>query len=157
MAAGFEPRPKEAGAFGASSDPGASLAAEQLPSRQTVAANGRFISAFFHTNCRAEARDSLGLAVADVVADGPAFRVGRWGIQDKAAYQLDPLSPIIGYRIGAIHFLAQRYDEAIAVLKKIANDSPTFPSAHLLLAWSYWGKGMYPQSVKELLWNKVFA
>jgi tetratricopeptide (TPR) repeat protein len=65
------------------------------------------------------------------------------------AYQLDPLSPIISYRIGGVYFLARRFDEAIAVLKKIASENPTFPSAHLLLAWSYWAKRMYPQSVEE--------
>ena len=36
------------------------------------------------------------------------------------AYQLDPLSPIIGYRVGAIHIWARQYDEAIVVCKKVA-------------------------------------
>ncbi len=70
------------------------------------------------------------------------------------AYQLDPLSPIISFRIGAVHFLARRFDEAIAVLKRIVSENPTFPAAHLLLAKSYWGKGMYPQVVEE--W-KIFG
>jgi len=70
------------------------------------------------------------------------------------AHQLDPLSPIISYRIGAVHFLARRYDEAIAVYQKIVNENPTFGAAHHGLAWAYWGKRMYPQAVEE---SKTFG
>ena len=65
------------------------------------------------------------------------------------AYQLDPLSPIIGYRVGAIHIWARQYDEAIVVCKKLANENPTFAVAHFCLARAYWGKRMYPEVIEE--------
>jgi eukaryotic-like serine/threonine-protein kinase len=66
------------------------------------------------------------------------------------AHQLDPLSPIISWEVGFIHILSRRYDEAIAVCKKLASDDPTFVTAHLCLTQAYWGKRMYPQVIEEL-------
>ena len=65
------------------------------------------------------------------------------------AHQLDPLSPIISYRVGGIHIMARQYDEAIAVCQKLANENPTFALAHYCLACAYWGKRMYPQVIEE--------
>ena len=65
------------------------------------------------------------------------------------AHQLDPLSPIISYQVGYVHIAARRYDEAIVVCKKLANENPTFAPAHECLADAYWGKGMYPQVIEE--------
>jgi serine/threonine protein kinase len=66
------------------------------------------------------------------------------------AHQLDPLSPIISTEVGFIHILARRYDEAIVVCKKVANENPTFAFVHRdCLARAYWGKRMYPQVIDE--------
>ena len=66
------------------------------------------------------------------------------------AHQLDPLSPIISTEVGFIHILARRYDEAIVVCKKLANENPTFAFVHKdCLARAYWGKRMYPQVIDE--------
>jgi serine/threonine protein kinase len=65
------------------------------------------------------------------------------------AHQLDPLSPIISARVGLIHIWARQYDEGIAVCQKLANENPTFATAHLCLAFGYWGKRMYPQVIAE--------
>ena len=65
------------------------------------------------------------------------------------AHQLDPLSPIITQGLGLVHIAARRYDEAIAVCKKLANENPTFAKAHDCLAFAYWGKRMYPQVIEE--------
>jgi len=65
------------------------------------------------------------------------------------AHQLDPLSPIISTVIGDIHIMARRYDDAIAVCKKVANENETFAQAHDCLARAYWGKRMYPQVIEE--------
>jgi adenylate cyclase len=90
------------------------------------------------------------------------------------AHLLDPLSPIISYRVGAIHIWARQYDEAIVVCKKLASDNPTFAVAHNCLARAYWGKRMYPQVIENgrplasssapetnlillRLWNKDFV
>ena len=66
------------------------------------------------------------------------------------AHQFDPLSPIISTEVGFIHILARRYDEAIVVCKKLANENPTFAFVHKdCLARAYWGKRMYPQGIEE--------
>jgi tetratricopeptide (TPR) repeat protein len=65
------------------------------------------------------------------------------------AHQLDPLSLIIGYDVGIIHLFARRYDEAIAVCKKLASENPTYAPAHACLADAYVGKRMYPQVIEE--------
>ncbi len=67
----------------------------------------------------------------------------------KRAYELDPLSPIIGYRLGTADAWARHYDDAIAVCKKVANDNPTFALAHECIAAAYRRKGMYPQAIAE--------
>jgi len=64
------------------------------------------------------------------------------------AFQLDPLSPITTQALGEINISARRYDEAIAVCKKLAENA-TFASAHLCLALAYWGKRMYPQVIEK--------
>jgi eukaryotic-like serine/threonine-protein kinase len=65
------------------------------------------------------------------------------------AHQLDPLSPLISYRVGAIHIHARQYDEAIVGCKKVASENPTFAAAHDCLADGYWGKRIYPQVIDE--------
>ena len=65
------------------------------------------------------------------------------------AHQLDPLSPIIGTQVGAVHIYARRFDEAIVVCKKVANENPAFAMTHFFLANAYWAKRMYPQVIEE--------
>jgi tetratricopeptide (TPR) repeat protein len=65
------------------------------------------------------------------------------------AHQLDPLSPVIGGVVGLIHTLARRYDETVAVCKKVVSEDPTYALAHRNLAYAYWGKRMYPQVIEE--------
>ncbi len=65
------------------------------------------------------------------------------------AHQLDPLSPIISRVIGSVRVSARQYDEAISVCKQLADENPTFATAHDCLAYAYWGKQMYPQVIEE--------
>ena len=65
------------------------------------------------------------------------------------AHQLDPLSPAISAQVGLNHIWARRYDDAIVVCKKVANENPTFAVAHRWLALAYWAKRMYPQVIEE--------
>ena len=65
------------------------------------------------------------------------------------AHQLDPLSPVISVSAGHVLIHARRYDEAIVVCKKLANENPTFAVAHYCLYLAYWGKRMYPQVIEE--------
>ena len=72
------------------------------------------------------------------------------------AHQLDPLSPGISTDIGWVHICARRYDEAIAICKKVADENPTFARAHLRLADAYWGKHMYPQVIEQSkVWGRL--
>ena len=70
------------------------------------------------------------------------------------ARQLDPQSLIIGQAVGQVDIYARRYDDAIAVCKKLANENPTFAEAHDCLFRAYLGKGMYRQFVEE---QKLFG
>jgi adenylate cyclase len=65
------------------------------------------------------------------------------------AHELDPLSPIISRVKGSVLVSARKFDEAIAVCKKLESDDPTFALAHDCLGWAYWGKHMYPEMVEE--------
>jgi len=66
------------------------------------------------------------------------------------AHQLDPQSLAISVEVGTVYIDARRFDEAIVVCKKVANENPTFADAHTCLASAYWGKHMYPQVIEEL-------
>jgi len=85
-----------------------------------------------------------------------AYDIGMIGGREKEALaeinrasQLEPLSPIITMFVGWVHIDAQRYDDAIVVCKKLANENPTFAKAHMCLAYAYWRKRMYPQVIEE--------
>jgi tetratricopeptide (TPR) repeat protein len=65
------------------------------------------------------------------------------------AYQLDPLSPIISYRLGTVYIYARQYDAGIVICKKLAMENPTFAMAHDCLGYGYWAKRMYPQVIEE--------
>ncbi len=66
------------------------------------------------------------------------------------AHQLDPLDRVISIQVGHIHIWARRYDEAIAVCKKVADENPTFAMVHRsCLAKAYWGKRMYREVIEE--------
>ncbi|MGA9304511.1 MAG: tetratricopeptide repeat protein, partial [Candidatus Sulfotelmatobacter sp.] len=70
------------------------------------------------------------------------------------AHQLDPQSLAISVEVGTVYIDARRFDEAIVVCKKVANENPTFAPAHACLTDAYRGKKMYPQVIEE---QKVYA
>jgi serine/threonine protein kinase len=85
-----------------------------------------------------------------------SYDIGTIGGREQAAlaeanlaHQLDPLSPVISTTIGLAHTAARRYDEAIAVCKKVAKENPTFAVAHSCLYNAYWGKRSYPLLIEE--------
>jgi predicted Zn-dependent protease len=65
------------------------------------------------------------------------------------AHQLDPQSPVIKRVVASVLVSARRFDEAIAVCKKLGNEDSTFAVTHDCLAYAYWGKRMYPQVIEE--------
>jgi len=70
-------------------------------------------------------------------------------VESNRAHQLDPRSPVITYGLGTCLIYARRYDEAIAVCKKLADENPAFALAHNCLSEAYWAKRMYSQSLEE--------
>ncbi len=65
------------------------------------------------------------------------------------ARELEPQSPVISRVAASVRVWERRFDEAIAICTKLANDDPTFAIAHDCLAQAYWGKHMYPQVIEE--------
>jgi TolB-like protein len=65
------------------------------------------------------------------------------------AHELDPLSPVISRVVGSVYVWERRFDQAVAICTKLANDNPTFAIAHDCLAQAYWGKRMYSQVIDE--------
>jgi eukaryotic-like serine/threonine-protein kinase len=85
-----------------------------------------------------------------------AYDIGMMGGREREAlaeinraHQLDPLSLLISVRIGNVHMWARRYDEAMVVCKRLADENPTFPEVHSCLASAYWAKRLYPEVIKE--------
>jgi len=85
-----------------------------------------------------------------------AENIGTIGGRDQEAlaeanraHQLDPQSLVISFDLGSIRIAARRYDEAIAVCKRLADANPTFALAHYCLSEAYWAKQMYLQSIEE--------
>src|SRR4029077_12049765 len=105
----------------------------------------------------AEFKKALELDPNDVTAHHfYAFDLGMIGGREQEAlaeinraHQLDPLSLLISVSIGNVHMWARRYDEAIVVCKRLADETPTFAEVHSCLASAYWAKRMYPEVIKE--------
>src|SRR6266853_2080141 len=73
------------------------------------------------------------------------------------AYQLDPLSPIIGFAQGVAYAYDRQFDKAIELFQKVIADNPTFASAQFGLAFAYWGEHKYPQALQEFKTSARFA
>ena len=65
------------------------------------------------------------------------------------AHQLDPESPVVTRVAGGVRVSARRFDDGIAICRKLADENPTFAIAHDCLAYGYWGKRMYPRVIEE--------
>jgi tetratricopeptide (TPR) repeat protein len=65
------------------------------------------------------------------------------------AHELDPRSPAISVVLGNVYIDARRFDEAIDLCKKVADENPSFAGAHYCLAIAYWGKKAYPHVIEE--------
>jgi tetratricopeptide (TPR) repeat protein len=69
--------------------------------------------------------------------------------ESNRAYQLDPLSPVIGHVRGEVLTFDRQFDKAIEVENKVLADNPAFGASHMSLAVSYWGEHKYPQTIAE--------
>jgi len=73
------------------------------------------------------------------------------------AYQLDPLSPIIGFAQAVAYADDRQFDKAIEINKKVSADNPTFAAAQSGLAFAYWAEHKYPQAIQEFETAAQFA
>jgi len=104
----------------------------------------------------AEFKKAIALDPNDATAhQWYAENLGNLGREQEAlaeidrAHELDPLSPIIVRVKGSVLVSGRKFDEAIALCKKLESDDPTFALAHDCLGWAYWGKHMYTEMVEE--------
>jgi len=110
----------------------------------------------------AEFRKSFDLDPNDATAhQWYGDEIGQIGGREREAFaeaalahELDPLSPVITRVVGGVRVSAGKFDEAIAICSKLANENPTFAIAHDCLAQAYWGKLMYLQVIEE---RKIFG
>jgi eukaryotic-like serine/threonine-protein kinase len=66
------------------------------------------------------------------------------------AQEVDPLSPIIEVNAGWCYYVSGRYDEAIELLKRVAEKEPNFWVVHSTLGQSYLAKVQLPDAIHEL-------
>jgi serine/threonine-protein kinase len=105
----------------------------------------------------AEYRKALALDPNDAtVHQFYAFDISQIGGREQEAlaeinlaHHLDPRSSVITADVANIDVFARRFDDAIAVCKKLEADDPTFSGTHEVLALSYWGKRVYPQVIED--------
>ncbi len=67
----------------------------------------------------------------------------------RRAQELDPASPFLRTIGCHVYNWARRYDQAIEQCRKALELDPNFSLAHGILAWSYFGKGMYEEAMAE--------
>jgi serine/threonine-protein kinase len=68
----------------------------------------------------------------------------------EQAYQLDPLSPIIGSNAGLYFYYEHNYDDAIDKYKKTLQTDPDFWVARHYLGLAYVQKKMYAEAISQL-------
>jgi TolB-like protein/DNA-binding winged helix-turn-helix (wHTH) protein/Tfp pilus assembly protein PilF len=78
--------------------------------------------------------------------------LGRWDqsiAEAKAAQSLDPLSPIVQEMVAYPYYYSHRYDDAMALSKKVLAAHPDFAISHLRLGREYAAKGMYAEAAAQ--------
>jgi eukaryotic-like serine/threonine-protein kinase len=71
--------------------------------------------------------------------------------QRELAHELDPLSIVFRTGQGTPYLLARDYSGAISRYKRAIGVDPTFPQAHLSLAWAYLFKGgLFEEAFEEI-------
>jgi len=93
-------------------------------------------------NARVHSRYALNISIVGGMEQEALAEANR-------AHQLDPRSSAIRLVMGTVYMNARRFDDAVIVCKKLADDNPTNAEAHDCLANAYWGKQMYSQVIEE--------
>jgi TolB-like protein/Flp pilus assembly protein TadD len=68
-------------------------------------------------------------------------------VEQRAAQELDPLSPMIHMNLADVDYFARDYDRAIAHLRSLLDSAPRYLPALFNLGRSYLQKGMYRNAV----------
>jgi TolB-like protein/predicted Ser/Thr protein kinase len=66
------------------------------------------------------------------------------------AHQLDPSSNIVATEAGFVRILAGRFDDGLAVCRKVAEENPGFARAHFCMFQAYSAKRQYAEAIAEL-------
>jgi TolB-like protein/Tfp pilus assembly protein PilF len=88
---------------------------------------------------------------------GPLSMVGEFDkaiAEEKRAFELDPVSPIINAELGTVYTLARRYDEAIAQLRTTVETYPDFYWGHRFFGWALELNGDSNEAIVE--YHKAF-
>ena len=101
-----------------------------------------------HMHCYewAEARGELEHAIEYLAFNG---RIEEAGAEMNRALRLDPLSLPINTDVGAIHYFAREYDQAIDQYRKTVELDSNFDRAHFWLAAAYEQKQRYDEAIAE--------
>ena len=74
-------------------------------------------------------------------------RYDEGAIIAKRAIELDPLTPLTQFWLGAIYFYAGRYDESIVYFKKMLTLDSNYVHTYSYLAYNYTLKGSYSNAI----------
>jgi tetratricopeptide (TPR) repeat protein len=66
------------------------------------------------------------------------------------AYQIDPLSPVVGSSLAMILYLARRYDQAATVLQKVHEINPNHFLPHMRMGVVRLQQNKYADAIREL-------
>jgi tetratricopeptide (TPR) repeat protein len=65
------------------------------------------------------------------------------------AYQLDPLSPIMGIAQAGAYASARQFEKSIEICKRVVADNPAFGRVHAVMGNSYWAEHKYSEAIQE--------
>jgi TolB-like protein/DNA-binding winged helix-turn-helix (wHTH) protein len=68
----------------------------------------------------------------------------------RQVQQRDPLSLVVNTDVGYVHYIARRYDEAIAIYRSALTMDAKFSLAHLLLGLALSQKGQHTEAIAEV-------
>ena len=121
-----------------------------------VLASNRFDYGWDFAGGEADYRKAIALDSSDATAhQWFSLDLSAIGRQQEAldeanrAYQLDPLSPIMGIAQAAAYASGRQFDKAIEVCKRIIADNPTFGRAYSVIGNAYWAEHEYPEAIRE--------
>ncbi|MCX7956020.1 MAG: hypothetical protein N2593_02880 [Patescibacteria group bacterium] len=78
--------------------------------------------------------------------DADVFAIASY----ERAIILDPQNPIYRLNLGGIHYILNKYENAINIFIQTINLKPDWPNAHYSLAWSYYQKKDFEKAINSM-------